>query len=363
MIAQVHAFEPDYAIPPRAILEEALEARGLSKSEFARRCGRPIKTISEIIAGKIGITPETAIQFERVLGVPASFWTNLESRYQLRVASAAEREDLATCGAWAGRFPVKELAEFGLISKPSGTADTVQTLLDFFGVANVHAWQQRFDPSAVVYRRSKAFEGAPEAVASWLQWGEFLARDIACQQFDGRRFRQALQEIRTLTREEVDVWRSRLVELCASAGVAVTFAPELPKTRLSGAARWLTTDTALIQLSLRHRTDDHLWFTFFHEAGHILLHGKKDVFIDDEKGELNEKEHQANRFASNTLIPPAAWRALINRGRFSRVSVVGFAREQGIAPGIVVGRLQHEGLLPHSHLNGLKRRFEWTTHA
>ena len=364
MITQVHAFEPDYVIPPGAILEETLEARGLSKSEFARRCGRPIKTVSEIVAGKSSITPETAIQFERVLGVPASFWTNLEARYQLRIAETVERKDLATCGAWASRFPVKELVKFGLIPKPSDTADTVQKLLDFFGVASVHAWQQRFDASAIAYRRSKAFVSAPEAVACWLQWGEVLARDIACQPFDSHGFRQALQEIRRLTREEkLDAWRPRFLKLCSSAGVAVTFVPELPKTRLSGAARWLAKDKALIQLSLRHKTDDHLWFTFFHEAGHILLHGKKEVFIDDYQRGQDAKEDEANRFASNTLIPPAAWRAFTDRGLFSRVMVSEFAREQGIAPGIVVGRLQHEELLPYTHLNGLKRRFEWTVRA
>ncbi len=364
MIDRVHAFEPDYAIPPGAILEEALEARSLSKSEFARRCGRPTKTVSEIIAGKAGITPETAIQFERVLGVPASFWTNLEYRYQLRMAEAAELEDLATCGAWADRFPVNELVKFDLIPEPSNTAETVQKLLDFFGVASVHAWERRFDPSAVAYRRSKAFESAPEAVACWLQWGEVIARDIACEPFDGQEFRRALQEIRELTREErLDAWPPRLLELCRSAGDAVAFAPELPKTRLSGAARWLTKDKALIQLSLRHKTDDHLWFTFFHEAGHILLHGKKDVFIDDETGRQDEKEEEADRFATNALIPLAAWRAFAARPRFSKLSVSRFAEQQGIAAGIVVGRLQHEELLPYTHLNGLKRRFEWTVRA
>lgn len=364
MIAQAHAYKPDYAIPPGVVLEETLEACGLNKSEFARRCGRPTKTVSEIIAGKSAITPETAIQFERVLGVPASFWANLESKYQLRLAEAAEQKDLATCGAWASCFPVKEMVSLGLIPKPSDTTDTVQKLLDFFGVASVQAWQRRFDPSAVAYRRSKSFESAPEAVACWLQWGEVIARDIACEPFDGQEFRRALQEIRELTREErVDAWRPRLLDLCRSAGVAVAFAPELPKTRLSGAARWLTKDKALIQLSLRHKTDDHLWFTFFHEAGHILLHGKKDVFIDDETGRQDEKEEEADRFATNALIPLAAWRAFAARPRFSKVSVSRFAEQQGIAAGVVVGRLQHEELLPYTHLNGLKRRFEWTVRA
>ena len=51
-------------------------------AELAESTGRPRKTINEIIAGKAEITAETALQLERVLGIPASFWNNLERNYQ-----------------------------------------------------------------------------------------------------------------------------------------------------------------------------------------------------------------------------------------------------------------------------------------
>src|SRR5439155_25054535 len=119
--------------------------------------------------------------------------------------------------------------------------------------------------------------------------------------------RAVLAEIRDLTMwDDVGTAADRLVELCASAGVAVVFVGEIGKTRASGAARWLTPTKALIQLSLRHKSDDHLWFSFFHEAAHILLHSKKETFIHEGQNgphPVEELELEADAFATNGLIP------------------------------------------------------------
>jgi hypothetical protein len=167
-----------------------------------------------------------------------------------------------------------------------------------------------------------------------------------------------LEQARVLTREPPEVFQPALVAACASAGVAVVFVPELPKTGVSGATRWLTADKALIQLSLRYKSDDQLWFTFFHEAGHVLLHGKRDVFIEGDAMD-DAKEQEANRFAADHLIPPVALRRLLMGGRPTLAQIETFAQEIGIAPGIVVGRLQKERVLEHRIGNGLKRRLCW----
>ncbi len=361
MADHTHGFRPDYAIRPGEILEETLAARGMKKTEFAERCGRPAKTISEIIAGKAAITPETAIQFERVLGVPASLWTNLETRYRLRLAEQAEGRELAKFQDWAQGFPIREMVGRGLIDEPADETHAVQVLLDYLGAGSVPAWLKHFEEFPVAYRRSPSFESAPNAVAAWLRWGEIVAANIDCDVFDEKRFRQVLHEIRSLTAEPPATFQPQMKELCRSAGVAVVFTPELPRTRLSGAARWLTKEKALIQLSLRYRSDDHLWFTFFHEAGHIILHGKKEAFIDERGIERSEQEDEADRFATNFLIPPPDWRRFVRASRFTPASVTKFAKEQVIAPGIVVGRLQYEKYIPfNSRLNRLKVRFQWS---
>ena len=139
--------------------------------------------------------------------------------------------------------------------------------------------------------------------------------------------------------------------------MAVAFVPELPKMRTSGATWWLSPTKAVILLSLRYKSDDHLWFSFFHEAGHILLHGKKDVFIEDNHS--SDKENEANRFASEFLIPTHRLSTFVASTRLSKEAVRAFAAELGIAPGIVVGRLQHDSLLPVTHCNELKNRLKW----
>jgi HTH-type transcriptional regulator/antitoxin HigA len=137
---------------------------------------------------------------------------------------------------------------------------------------------------------------------------------------------------------------------CAAAGVIVLFVRELPGASVSGAARWLTAQRALIQLTLRFKADDQLWFSFFHEAAHILLHPKKGIFVDKGQG-TSMQEKEADAFANNMLIPDDEFEAFARARPLSAQRVQAFAAKQEIAPGIVVGRLQHERILPFNQLN------------
>ena len=353
-------YEPDYSTHPGEVLEEYLEVLGMTKAELANRCGRPTKTISEIIHGKAAITPETALQLERVLGRPATLWQNLEANYRLALARQGETEDFAAHTAWARKFPVKAMLSQGCFDEPEDDVELVGKLLGFFGTGTVAGWDSSFGQLQVAYRRSPAFKAAPESVTAWLRLGELAAQDIDCEPFNRQRFKAMLTEdIRPLTAEPFPEVQEKLVELSASTGVAVAFVPELPGTHLSGVARWLSKDKALIQLSLRYKTSDHVWFTFFHEAGHLLLHGKKTIFIDEKGGDHSDLEEQANRFASDLLIPRAAFDRFVRKDDFSSAAVKRFAAAQDIAPGIVVGRLQHEGLLSYARHRDLKESLVW----
>ncbi len=116
-----------------------------------------------------------------------------------------------------------------------------------------------------------------------------------------------------------------------------------------------------MQLSLRYKTDDQLWFTFFHEAGHIIKHGKRQVFLETDQKDKDADEAEANMFASNILINHTQWRQFIAHEAYhTKAGIQEFAQKIGIAPGIVVGRLQHEKLLPYNHCNDLKRHLEWS---
>ena len=78
---------PDVAIPPGEYLAEEIGAREMSQKELARRMGRPANAINEIINGKKAITADTSLQLEAVMPeIPARFWLNLETDYQLTKA-------------------------------------------------------------------------------------------------------------------------------------------------------------------------------------------------------------------------------------------------------------------------------------
>jgi Zn-dependent peptidase ImmA (M78 family) len=165
--------------------------------------------------------------------------------------------------------------------------------------------------------------------------------------------------VRPLTKENPETFERQLVELCAAAGVAAVFVRELPGTHISGAAYWLSNEKAIIMLSLRHKTDDHFWFTFYHEAGHILSQDKKGIIVDAKDFYGNEHDDEANIFAADFLIPPKEYdQFILANPRIDEKLISQFAARLGIAPGIVVGRLQKEGRLQFSWHNGLKRRFE-----
>lgn len=357
-----HSYEADYAIPPGDTLKETLETLNLSQTDLASRTGLSIKHINQIIQGAAPITPETALMLEKVTGVPARLWNRLESNYQEQRLRRLEMANAARDFEWLKTIPVKELIKRGVIEKKEDPRAQLQEVLKFFGVANRKAWKKVWLEPQAAFRRSRKFKVDQGALAAWLRLGELDATKIKCAPFDRLAFREALQEIRKLTVESPQRFVPRITELCAACGVAVVFVKEIEGARASGAARWLSPSMALVQLSLRYGTNDHLWFSFFHEAAHVLLHGKKETFIElrSQKGDPADKdpfevERQANDFAASRLIPTEHDDRLRQLRTISEIEE--FAHDIGIAPGIVVGRLQREGQIPFKVGNHLKDRF------
>lgn len=362
MGTETNQYRPDYAVPPGAILEECLETLGISPAKFARRCGRSAKLISEIIAGKAPVEPETALQFEKVLGVDAGIWLGIETDYQLYRARETEAKETKEAASWIKKFPLKELMNRQVLDKPASDTEAIPKLLAFFGVGSIDAWHAKYEQMNVAYRHSPRFQSDKTALATWLRLGELEAEQQECADYNETQFKQALREVRGLTQKPVVRALEKAQTLCNKTGVALVLIKPLPKTALSGTAWWLTPRKAVIELSLRHKTNDHLWFSLFHEAAHVLLHSKKEIFIDwttpSEKTAGIETE--ADEWASDFLVPRPHWTGFMTTASYSERSIRRFAEEQKIAPGIIVGRLQHERLLPwKTPLNKLKVRLKW----
>ncbi len=353
-------YRPDLVTPPGETLQEVIETMGMTKAELADRIGKTPKTVGEIIKHGAPITPSTAMELEKVLGIPSSFWNNRERRYRESLARQEERKRLEKRVGWLKSFPVSQMVKSGWIKAHKDKVEQLKELLRYFGVASPEQWKKIWLSPETAYRKSKAFAAKPEAGSVWLRKGELQAQQIKTKPFDKEAFRSLLQHIRALTQTAPEEFQKRVVNSCAEVGLAVVFIPPIKGAPVYGATRWLTPEKALIQLSLRGKFEDLLWFTFFHEAAHILLHGKKEIFIEGEDSH-DEREQRADRFARDLLIPPAAFRQFVKSEQYRNPAAVrAFAAQLGISAAIVVGRLQHEGLLPFSsRMNNLRRRFDF----
>jgi addiction module HigA family antidote len=330
----------------------------MSQAELSNRMGRPKKTINEIVKGKAAITAETALQLEKVLGVPASFWINRERLYREAIARRNDDSALSAHHEWARRFPVAKMVAYDWIPPCASVLDKVRELLRFFGIASPDQLQAAF--AGVRFRKGESSHS--EALLAWLRQGVIEGQAVACEPFSHEGFEALLNRAREWTEIPPDDLRKLLIAECAKVGVAVVFVPELPGAGAHGATRWLSQNKALLQLSLFRKTHDQLVFTFFHEAEHILRHGKTRAFVEKSGMDRDPEEIEANRIAGNRLIPPDELREFVRvSGRaFSATGVRAFATKIGIAPGIVVGRLQHDELLPFHHLNSLKVTLAWS---
>jgi HTH-type transcriptional regulator / antitoxin HigA len=338
-------FNPDYAEPPGSTLEEALEERSMSQAELARRTSLSAKHINQIVNGKAPLTPETAARLEEVLGIRASLWNRLESNYReglLRLELASPSPGQV---AWLDSLPVKELQKRGHLPLSKSKPELIVAARRFFRVASEAAWDVVAPRPEVLLRQSSAHQVDRPALAAWIEIVRRRASTIETAPYSEQKFRECLVRVRAetiSTRAEIGSW---LEGECAVAGVRIVFEPEITGARVSGAAFWLTHEKPVIGLSLRGKQDDQVWFSFFHEAGHLLLHsGNKDnQWIDDQDvgtSTTAKPELEADVFARDLLIEPKHAQQLL--GLDSIVAIRTFAIETGLAPGVVVGRIQRE---------------------
>ncbi|MFA5829755.1 MAG: HigA family addiction module antitoxin [Candidatus Gracilibacteria bacterium] len=288
------------AIHPGETVKETLEVLGISQADLSLSTGLAEKTISEILNGKNPVTPETALKFERVLGISKLGLLNMQSQYDADLLRIKETKRLEEESQHLGKFSCYlELVKLGYVKKTRDPVEKVEELLKFFAVDSLLAIRQVIP---VAFRRSHVEKTNNESLAAWLKIGHIEANKLKTSEFDLEKLRNKLDEMRGLTTKDAGQYSKKLVELCAECGVALVYTPCLKNTNVNGATRWLTPKRALIQVSLRYKYADCFWFTFFHEISHLIKHSKKEVFVDFNKGHDNsELEQEADQFAQKKL--------------------------------------------------------------
>lgn len=356
--------EPAFATAPGETLLETIDALGMNQVELSQRTGLSKKTINLIIKGSEPITQETALALEKVLRVPAHFWLNLDSRYREHIAREEQSRKMEKFVEWARSFPYPEMAKRDFVPQAKDAASKAGHLLAFFGVSYPESWRSLYGEMnlELSYRKTpKATEKLP-ALSAWLRKGELMADVVETRPFNEELFRASLTEIREMTVLGPKDFAPRIQALCAAAGVIYVLVPELAGLGISGVMRWYH-GRPLIQQSLLFKSNDHFWFTFFHEAKHVLQKKKKEIFLEGKNAshEDQKREEEANRFSGDLLIPPAEWTKFLQETQvINTASIRAFATRINIHPGIVTGRLMREELLDYSHpAQHLREKFVW----
>ena len=355
-MTETEAFRPNWASSPGDTIADVLEEQNISVSAFSKRIGYSVGEAEDLLAGRISMSLGLARKLHAELGATVEFWMSRDFQYRESVArlNSAEMKD------WLVELPLGDMVRFGWM-RPVSASQEAASCLRFFGVPDVSAWRTRYAQlqERVAFRSSPSFESRPGSVAAWLRQGEIEARRIKCAPWQPSVFESQLNDIRRLTREKDPAkFVPSLRDLCAIAGVAVVIVRAPNGCRASGATHFLSDRQALLQLSFRYLSDDQFWFSFFHEAGHLLLHGREGFFLEGMGIPATAQETEASAFAERVLIP-AQWRDEMLALKTDAHEVIKFARKIGIAPGIVAGQLQYHGRVKPGHLNGLKRRFTW----
>ncbi len=344
-------YHPQIVFHPGETLAEKLAELKMGPKEFAVRTGKPEKTVIAILKGKSSLTPEMAVQFEHVLKIPAHFWLNMQRHYDEFIAREAQKERLQTSIKWAKKFPIADMVKKGWIPPRTTLEEKTAELLAFFRISHHKAWEDFYlhQELKVAFRISLAHTKEPYAISAWLRKGELQAAELPDNSYSETAFKTALPEIKKIMTKHPENFFEQLQSLCMEAGVKVVHTPCINKAPINGCTRWLN-DMPLIQLTGRYNRNDSFWFTFFHEAGHILLHGKKDIFLEEveypDKDAAKEKE--ADNFAIKWTLSKEQEDEILQQFRITDEDVIAWAEKLNTHPAIIVGRLHHKKIWPHS---------------
>lgn len=354
--------KPDWVSPPGHTIVSFLEERELTVEQFAHQIGHSAAQAQKILDGSHAIDVHLAHRLSRAIGASENFWMAREHDYR---ASLAEPENvrIGSLNDLIGRLPVSDMQKFGWIERTRSKSDQVAECLDFFGVSSLAQWQGRYENAFqhAAYRRSTAYASCEVSTTAWLRQGEIESRNDEVSEWSPKMLESRIPHFRKLTwYKSPALFLPKLKEALAEAGVKFAIVRTPKGCSASGAVRILADGTPHIQISFRYLSDDQFWFSLFHEIAHLLLHYDKMPILENTELTEEQCEREANEYAAQVIVPLSHREELLSLGD-SRFPIIQFAKKVGVAPGLIVGQLQHEGIIGFSQMQRLKRRFRWTS--
>jgi len=337
--------------PPGEYIAEELEGRGWTQEDLADITKLSRRQVINLITGKSGITPETAILLAQAFGQEPETWMHYQISFELARAAQSDRE-AARRAAIFNKIPVREVKRRGWIKDVEDTAALEAEVCKHLEIEKIADAPQM----AVAARKGTEYGTESPAHVAWYFEVKHAARHVHAAKYNEQRFEKIVAELLKLAAFPED---ARRVPRClADVGIRLVLIQHLKGTRIDGVAQWLDDESPVIGLSLRYDRMDNFWFSLMHEMVHIKYRHKSGVDVDLGAGDwssLAEMEQIANREAAAYLVDPEKLDSFINRHHrmFYTRDVVRFAQLRGVHPSLVVGQLKHRKELPQTHLHKL----------
>lgn len=338
------------AVSVGEIIKDLLEARGWTQKELAKRMGFSEKHISKLMDGEVELSDDAALRLEAIFSIPAKSWLSFDASFradkiQAQKELASEEEEKVF-----RLLPYQELAKRNWIASVSTLEKKIFACRQFFGVADLTVLPSIMGNSSVCFRQKKVTEKARYATFAWIQKVRNEALGKTVRSIDSKGLARECAKLRSLTGLPQNEVISKLETFLGQYGVALVVLPHLSGSFLHGTSERMG-EKIVLGLTVRGKDADIFWFSLFHEIGHICLNHLA------KKERTNKMELEADNWAKNALIPSDEYEGFLSERKFSKIAVEGFAKEIGVHPGIVVGRLQSEKLIPFRNLNGMKLQY------
>ncbi len=362
-MSNVYEYRDLMAFHPGYYIAEIIDDMGISQCEFAMRLGTTAKTVSTLVNGQISLSKDIASKLAAMLGTGVDIWLNLQKTYDEKVLAIEREKELAD------QEEIISLIDYSYFVKFAGLADTrdphdrIINLCCYLKVSDLRVLEQ---PDFLVnYRTGISNVETKNIVNSraWIQTAINFSKLIETSPFNAERLRTYLPELRGMTVKQPEIFLPRMKEIFADCGVAFVLLPHLKNSGVNGAVKWLSSERVVLAMNNRGLDADKFWFSLFHEIRHVLQQKVKTTFISCSESEMicmnTELEKDANSFATNYLIPVAAYRRFAPSRYTSDAEIISFAESIGIHPGIVAGRLQHDKIIPLNRCAKLKEKYQF----
>lgn len=353
----------DLLIHPGETIADILEERGISQAALAASTGVSRAFVSNVLAGKKDISANFAMALEYALGVPKSFWLNLQANYDAELLEACAHESITQ----EERVALNKLSEVvkyfqgvGEIAKGLSPEATILALRHALRVSNISNLVGIIPQGA--FRMSDKQKTDPLVLGAWLRICQIASERIAVtQSFDSKKTSQMISELKALMLSwSGETLQESLQEIFAKYGIAFSIVKHFKGAPVHGYVTRRDNGSFQMVVTIRNAWEDVFWFSLFHELGHINngdIRGKSREFADIDG--VGNQELLADAFARDALIDPTAYSVFLKNANFTLKEITHFAEEQLVKPCIVIGRLQKEGYVPWNRFTNHKPRLKW----